>query len=137
MAGLRQGFLLASTTAVEAHHIASSRLECVLAEEREQAFTERQNLLARISSLVETSGKAQDARWASKLGALREDIHTSRVALEGAQIKYREGMDAWSIKEGLFVEEACKSREMVKLKLKQDWTVCRYVAYEGLWLMRL
>ncbi|KAI9785564.1 MAG: kinesin motor protein cin8 [Peltula sp. TS41687] len=119
---LQQDLLLANVRAVEAHHIASSRLERVLEEERKRAASEREQLLSQISSLVHASGKAQDERWSTKLSTLRQDIHTSRVALEGAVGSYRQGVSQWSHQGQAFKEEVSKSRESLKSRLKQGWT---------------
>lgn len=123
---LQQDLLLANARAIEANHIASSRLELVLDNERKQAASERQKLLSQITLLVHTSGEDQDARWSTKLGALQGDIHTSRLALEGALTSYREGMGTWSSKERAFKEEVVRSRESLKAKLEQGWTVGQY-----------
>lgn len=118
---------MANARAVEAHHIASSRLERILEEERKQAVSEREKLLSQISLLVHASGKAQDARWSTRVGALRDDIHTSRVALEGALGSYKDGMGMWSSQGQTFKEEVSRSRDSLKSRLKQGWTVSHYL----------
>ena len=107
----------------------SAKLEGCLTEERQQAAAERQNLLSQITDLVNRSGETQDARWASKIEAVRSDIATSTSKFQAADKIYCEGMDVWSQKENLLVEEVLKSRETLKGKMKKDWMVsCIQVA---------
>ncbi|KAH8669630.1 P-loop containing nucleoside triphosphate hydrolase protein [Tricladium varicosporioides] len=118
---LRKQLTSASEFAMEANVAASARLDEVLRDEREQAATDRQNLLTQITSLVMTQGEAQDARISSKVEEVRENITTSKDAFEASRTQYSLGMDAWNEKEGKLVEEVLRSRETLKSKLKDDW----------------
>lgn len=99
----------------------SARLDTCLIEERAQASQDRQDLLARITSLINKSGEVQDSRWESKIAAVRKDVSSSRLALQAADMEYNAGMDIWSQKESLLVEEVLKSRDTLKGKMKDDW----------------
>lgn len=113
----------AAQAVMQADEQASSRLQACLAEERQQASTDRQELLSQITALVNKSGEAQDARWESKIHAVREDIATSKTAFQQADKEYADNMDTWSKKENSLVEEVLKSRDTLKSKMKSDWTV--------------
>ena len=101
----------------------SARLEVCLAEERQQAVLDRQNLLSQITDLVNKSGEQQDARWVSKINTVRSDIASSTSNFQAADKLFSEGMEIWSQKENLLVEEVLKSRETLKSKMKKDWNV--------------
>lgn len=101
---------------------AAARLETCLNEERVQAAQDRNNLLAKITDLVNQSGETQEARWQSKINVIRDDIATSRSKFEAADELYKEGMDVWSQKENQVIEEVLKSRDTLKGKMKKDWT---------------
>ena len=102
---------------------ASQRLETCLAEERQQASTDRKELLSQITDLIQNSGQVQDSRWASKINAVREDIAASRTTFQQAEQDHDGNMEMWSKKENLLVEEILKSRDTLKGKMKNDWTV--------------
>jgi len=106
---------------VQADADVSARLDTCLIEERAQASQDRQDLLARITSLINKSGEVQDSRWESKIAAVRKDVSSSRLALQAADMEYNAGMDIWSQKESLLVEEVLKSRDTLKGKMKDDW----------------
>ena len=67
------------------------------------------------------SGESQDARWNSKIAAVRVDIASLKSTLQSAETSYGQGMDVWSEKEALLVQEVLKSRESLKAKMKEDW----------------
>ncbi len=120
---LRSQISTAAQTAMQVEADMSSRLECVLNEERAQAAQDRQDLMSQISLLVTKSGEAQDARWQSKINVVRSDILSSRSTLETEEKKYNRSMDVWSKKESLLLEEVAKSRDNLKSRMKKDWMV--------------
>ena len=99
----------------------AARMETCLNEERVQASQDRQGLLAQITDLTNKYGEVQDARWKSKLNAVREEVLLSKSELQMADEGYNTGMDVWSQKEKLLVEEVLKSRDTLKGKMKDDW----------------
>ena len=123
MNSLKEQLRTANAAAVLANDTASTRLEEILSEERQQASTDRQNLLAQITSLVMANGDAQDNRLNSKINDVRSEITASKESLEAAQSAHTKGMDSWNDKESRFVEDVCTSRESMKSKLKEDWIV--------------
>lgn len=108
---------------MQADEDASYRLESHLAQERQQASVDRHELLSQIATLVKKSGETQDARWESKINAVRGDIAASQKTFQKADKDYNDSMDLWSKREDLLVEEILKSRDTLKGKLKSDWTV--------------
>ena len=118
---LRQKASAAANAAVQAEANVAARLETCLDEERAQASKDSHDLLAQITSLVHKSGEVQNARWESKLNAVREEVLSSRSALQAAEHGYNTGMDIWSQNEKLLVDEVLKSRDTLKGKMKEDW----------------
>lgn len=102
---------------------ASSRLDEVLREEREQAAADRQSLLSQITSLVVAQGDTQDSRLTSKIQEVQKDVLASKEGFESSRAQYDVGMDVWNEKETALVEEVLRSRETLKSKLKEDWVV--------------
>ena len=90
-------------------------------EERIAARDDRQRLLSQITDLIDADGQARELRWQTKLSAVKEDVSSSRSKLDSSEKSYSDAMDAWSKKEALLVDEVLKSRESLKLKMKEDW----------------
>lgn len=120
---MRQQLTTASDRAMQSNVAASSQLDDVLKEEREQAAADRQNLLSQITSLVVAQGEAQDSRLTSKIQEVQKDVLASKEGFESSRVRYSAGMDAWNEKETELVEEVLRSRETLKSKLKEDWVV--------------
>jgi kinesin family member 11 len=121
--GLRRQLIIASEAAMEANVAASTRLDTILAEERQQAAADRQSLLSQITSLIMTQGEVQDTRLCTKINEVQQSVLSSKEAFEASRSKYSEGMDAWNDKETKLTEEVLRSRENLKSKLKEDWMV--------------
>ena len=118
---LRCNVSAAAEATSQAHDGFSNHLETCLNEERKQASQDRQNLLSQIITLINQSGEVQDARWSSKINAVRDEIALSRSSSQAANKEYNTGMDAWSQKEKLLVDEVLTSRDTLKSKMKEDW----------------
>lgn len=118
---LRQKASAAAQAAIQADDEVSARIDACLKEEREQAAHDREDLLLQITNLVNRSGEVQDSRWHSKINTVRNDITTSRSALESADKHYCSGMDVWAQKENLLADEVLKSKDTLKNKMKEDW----------------
>lgn len=120
---LRKQVSVASNVAIQANKAASSQLEACLAEERQQASADRQNLLSQITTLITASGEAQDTRLTTKIDAIQQTITSSTSQFEAANAKYAEGMDSWNQQERSLVDGVVTSRDHLKAKMQQDWTV--------------
>ncbi|CZT13544.1 related to chromosome-associated kinesin KIF4 [Rhynchosporium agropyri] len=121
--GLKEQLRAATDAAVLTNDKASTRIEEILSEERQQASTDRQNLLAQITSLVVANGHAQENRLTSKIDDVRGGITASKESLEAAQSAYSKGMESWNYKESRFVKDVWTSRESMTSRLKEDWNV--------------
>ncbi|PBP27550.1 kinesin [Diplocarpon rosae] len=128
---LRQQLSTASELAMQSSVAASSRLDEVLREEKEQAAVDRQSLLLQISNLVMSHGEAQDARLNFKVQEVQKDVLASKDSFESSQAQYNTGMDAWDQKETQLVEDVLRSRETLKSKLKEDWVASSSVKSIG------
>ena len=123
---LRVELSTAARAAMQADIEASSSLEACLNEERQHAAMDRNTLLSQITGLITRAGEDQEARLEGKINSIRSDIFASRTGFESAEKAYQDGMDRWSKKEHSVVEEILKSRDMLKGKMKKDWTVCSH-----------
>lgn len=120
---LRQQLQIANQQAVEANQRASSQLQHALEEERENAEADRNNLLSQIKLLLEESGQKQADRLKGKVDGIRSDMASSSQSLEQTNATYGERMDEWMRKEDAFVDEVTSSRDALKTKMQDDWTV--------------
>ncbi|KAG8533025.1 uncharacterized protein KY384_001808 [Bacidia gigantensis] len=118
---LRKQISEAATAAVQADEAVSGLLDACLNEERAKASQERQVLLNSITKLINQSAETQDARWTSRVNAVRQDISKSKTNLESSETAYCEGMHKWSKEECSLVDGVLKSRETLKTKMKEDW----------------
>lgn len=118
---MRQQLTTASELAMQSNVAASTRLDDVLREEREQAAADRQSLLSQITTLVMAQGETQDVRLASKILEVQKDVLSSKENFEASHVQYSQGMDTWNANENKLVEEVLRSRETLKSKLKEDW----------------
>jgi kinesin family protein 11 len=132
---LRQQLYAASELAMQSNAAASTKLEEVLREEKEQAAADRQNLLSQITNLVMAQGEIQDKRLGVKIAEVQQGVMSSKETFEASRAQYSQGMDAWNEKEGKLVEEVLRSRETLKSKLKEDWVVSRSFGSSGNVLM--
>lgn len=120
---LRQQLVTASEAAMHANVEACAKLEEVLAEERQQAVSDRQNLLSQITGLITLQGETQDARLTNKVGNVTRDVLATKETFEMSRQQYSQNMDLWNEKESKLVDDVLKSREALKSKLKDDWMV--------------
>lgn len=114
---------MAAKVAIQAEAEFCERLDSCLQEERSQAAVDRHELLSKITDLIKASGEKQDARLDLQISGIRNDIAASNSNLRQANDQYNERMDLWSQKGNLLVNEVLNSRETLKSKMKNDWTV--------------
>lgn len=120
---LRLNVSSAAKAAMQAEVEVASRLRTCLADERAQSASDRQNLLSQITELISQTGQVADSRWEARISTACSELSTSTSNLQVAKISYNDSMDTWSQKEQMLVEEVLKSRDTLKAKMKQDWTV--------------
>lgn len=119
---LRQEILEANATFIEAGQSSRSHLQQAVEKEREIAAKERETLLSSITSLVNNSATAQEARMNGYLETANKRIKTSEDDYRVAEQTYGSGMDSWSANGQQLIDSSIKARESVKAKLKTDWT---------------
>jgi kinesin family protein 11 len=122
---------------MQSNAAASTKLEEILREEKEQAATDRQNLLSQISNLIVAQGDIQDKRLGVKVAEVQQSVLSSKEIFEASRAHYSQGMDAWSEKEDKLAEEVLRSRETLKIKLKEDWVVSNYLEWDKTVLIKL
>lgn len=123
--GLREQLEQAGETFIQSNTNISTQLQEVMNEERRQAAQERQKLLAQITILVNSHAEAQESRLANKAALIQQNVQENGAALEGSIAQYSEGMDTWNEGESNLLRDVANSREKLKTKLKDDWTVRR------------
>lgn len=120
---LRQKLEEASRIIVESNGTMSTRIQEVVEEERKQAAVERQNLLRQIGSLISSQAELQESRLAGKTALIQQTVVSSSKTFESDVAQFSEGMDAWNVKDTQILEDVAKSRDALKTKLKDEWTV--------------
>ncbi|KAI9171678.1 Kinesin-like protein bimC [Paramyrothecium foliicola] len=120
---LRRQLQTATSTIVLQNNSISTRMQEAIEDERRQAADDRQKLLTQITSLVNAQAEAQEARFADRTAQVQKSIVESNSSLEGAVATYGEGMISWEEKQKELLEDVKKSRDQLKNKLKDDWTV--------------
>ncbi|KAI1294493.1 P-loop containing nucleoside triphosphate hydrolase protein [Xylaria venustula] len=120
---LREQLLSATSTVTQSNASISARIQDVIVDERKQAAEERRTLLAQITNLINSQAETQASRIANKAAFIKRSVEESTAELEGSMIQYAHGMDNWNAREGEFLEEIATSRETLKSKLQDDWTV--------------
>jgi kinesin family protein 11 len=120
---LRQELEEATQTIVESNESVSTRIQEVLDEERAQTAAERQALLSQITKLINSQAEAQESRLADKAALIQDTISESNKTFEGGVAEYTAGMKAWSERESKVLEDVSSSRDALKTRLKDDWTV--------------
>lgn len=113
----------ATATASAATAAAQSNLQTILAEERERAAKDRQNLVAQITTLIGNSGEEQDGRLALRIGGVQADISASQARLDEASKAHVDNMEAWSARDEKFYSRLCDAKETVRCVLAHDWQV--------------
>ena len=122
---LRQSLHEASELAMQSNAQAAAQLEQVLKEERQLAALDRQSLLSQISSLVNTQGEAQDQRLSARIEEVQKSVLSSKETFEASRREYSQHMMTWDEKEGKLIDGLRQSRDTLKSKLKDDWTVSK------------
>jgi kinesin family protein 11 len=101
----------------------STRVQEALEEERRQTAEDRQKLMSQVANLINSQADAQEARLADRATLIQKTLTESNSSMETAMSQYTQGMSNWDSREDGLMEEVKKSREQLKTKLKDDWTV--------------
>lgn len=120
---LRKQVEAASQAAVQSNTIIAAQIQEAIDEERRLAAEDRQQLLAQIGNLITAQANTQESRFAAKTDAIRERIAESNTTFGDGLEAYAKGMDTWNTNADSVVQDAGKSRDALKLRLQEDWTV--------------
>lgn len=120
---LRRQLQEASQSMLEANASVSTQIQDVVDQERKQAAEDRQKLLAQISGLINAHAQQQETRLASKALNIQQNVKGAKESFEGRYAAYSSGMDAWDAREETLHQGIAVSRDSLKTKLKDDWTV--------------
>ena len=120
---LREQLAVATRQLLQNETENSEKLGSFLLEERNRAALDRQTLLSHITKMMDESHRQKEERWTTGIAGIREKSTASRSGFQIASKQYDVSMDNWSLKEDLLVEKVNKSREILKTKMKNDWTV--------------
>jgi kinesin family protein 11 len=120
---LRQQLSDANVEALRVNSDACAQLTTILQAERKQSAVDRANLLSQISNLVHAQGKVQDTRISQEILRVQNTIDESRISLHLSHQDYNTGMELWDASHIDLVENIMSSRDKLKSKLKDDWTV--------------
>lgn len=136
---LRRQLEDASQTLLRSNESTSAQIETVVNEERRQAAEDRQQLLAQITTLINAHGEQQESRLAGKAARIQDRVKGAAETFEGQVTAYSTGMDAWDSNEESLLQDVSQSRDVLKTKLQDDWTVSLIpcAAYDGWYANRL
>jgi len=118
---------LASSTSslIDSSSKTSSRLNSIMAEEKERSDTERKRMLeqitAQITSLVNANAEEERRRLSSRIALVRSDLDMSSNQFAEASSGYNKRMMDWAASEDTYLSELIASRENLKTKMVQDW----------------
>jgi len=120
---LRKQIVKANSDLVFANQIAQDTMKQVVESEKIKAADERRNLLAQVTSLINSTAEAQETRMTNHFLTIGQDMNAARAAHAAANDTYSHGMDAWSEKSRELVNKVTRSRDSVKMKIKGDFAV--------------
>lgn len=120
---LRRQIEAASKTTLQSNAAVSTQIQEAVEVERIQAAEDRQKLLTQITGLINAQAELQESRLLSKTELIRASVLETNKTLEGSVATYSEGMDAWNKSEDAALDDILASRDELKSRLKDDWTV--------------
>ena len=120
---LRTHLLEANQRAIQGGQSASANLDKALEEERKVAETDRADLLAQISSLIEAASQKQATRLKERVGGVTSELKSSGDSLQKATDIYQERTEKWADKEIQLMEDVINSRDTIKGRMQEDWEV--------------
>jgi len=108
----------------EATLTASTQLQSALEEERQAAQQEREKVKEQILQLIDVSAARQDERLSKALTSTQTHLVEASESFEAADQAFGEGMDRWTAQDSALMSRLIKSKEELKGRMKNDWTVC-------------
>lgn len=101
----------------------SSSIEQCISAERDAARQDREKLVNQFKALMDDSASKQDARMVRHMQDTRSQLLSSSCDFERAAVVFNEGMEQRLQKDKAFMNDTIGSRDSLKLRLTQDWTV--------------
>lgn len=123
IACLRGALQDANDRNIAATQTASEKLQTCLVEEQKTALEDRNQLLEKITALIHQSATQQDQRIASRIEEVRSSLANSTSDFRKADKEYNERMDEWMLRDTDLLEKITESKDDLKNKMKNDWTV--------------
>lgn len=120
---LRRQLEEAGQAMVQANEAVSSQVQEVVEEERKQAAEDRQKLLAQVASLINAHAEQQETRLAGKAAKIQGRVSGAKETFRGQVTAYSIGMDSWDTNEERLLQDVASSRDTLKKRLQDDWTV--------------
>lgn len=120
---LRRQLEEAGQAMVQANEAVAAQVQDVVEEERKQAAEDRQKLLAQIAGLINSHAEQQETRLAGKAAKIQGRVNGAKEAFKGQVAAYSIGMNSWDTNEENLLQDVVQSRDTLKTKLKDDWTV--------------
>lgn len=122
---LRHHISEANTAFVSANHDSQHQLQLAVDAERATAATERQNLLATLTTLITDSAAAQDVRWSNHLDTASKRLKTNSDTYALATTSYDSAMSSWSTASRSLISDSLSARDTVKSHIRRDWTLAQ------------
>ena len=119
---LRQQLATANKAALQASHDISNSMQAALYKEREDSKQGRHELLRRITNLLDDVGVEQDQRLAGSLNSTEALIEHARLDQNIADKQQDVVTAIWLQKDEDFTAQVLASRDLLKGKMKKDWT---------------
>lgn len=119
--GLRKHISAANMEVLAANKAAQDTVVSVVEDEKQKSAVEREELLAQITALINSTAASQEQRLAEKISSVGNDLGTANNTFESATESYNQGMDRLASKATDLVSGVVKSREHVKTKIKADF----------------
>lgn len=124
---LRRELSGACSALIKANEASRMKLRKELAEEKQKGAEDRakilQHMTAYMSTLLDTTGAAQEARMEDQVDSTERELVNATSACQRAQEGYEKSMDAWMHSERAVLAGVLRSRDGIKSKIKTDWTV--------------
>ena len=122
---LRRQVQDATQAMVKSNVAVLERIEEAVGEERQQAAQDRQELLEQITNLINNQAKEKEMRLTGRAIELQQNVRNSNSTFQDSVEQYYRGMDSWDSREAEFLDEAAKTRETLKSRIKDDWAAAK------------
>ncbi|KAI0011928.1 kinesin-domain-containing protein [Xylariaceae sp. FL0662B] len=119
---LREELMEASDSMCQNNEYIASQVQRVVDQERQQAADERQDLLAQITTLVNSQARLQESRLANEANSIRQMIKKDTTTFAHSMVQFNDGMNNFSDKDKQLADKVSDSHDALKKKIWDDWT---------------